>query len=126
VPPAGAELEVSVDEVKSLLFTCVMIGLVGFEQVPVPVRLIMYGFSSMSLLAMLNWAVLLLVIEGEKVTENVVVDPEATVVEAGWFTINSFAFAPEIITLGLLVRFKTPVPVFSMVNVTDVLALPIS
>ncbi|MCJ8163824.1 hypothetical protein MKJ04_03155 [Pontibacter sp. E15-1] len=97
--------------------------MVGVNSSAVPVRANVYGFSSASLFAMLNVAVLLPKLLGLKEISKLVDAPAATVPSVvDSFTTNWAASVPDITTFGFPVSVKLSVPLFST---TKLLGLPV-
>jgi hypothetical protein len=92
--------------------------------VPVPVRLNMYGFSSVSLWAIETVAVFDPTLVGVKVIVKVVEEEGATGDEGGASTPNMRGSVPLIVTIGTPSMMRSAVPWFSTVKLTAELELP--
>ena len=89
--------------------------------IPFPWIAKVYGFSLLSLFAILIVAVLKPSADGSKVTWKVVLPGPAILLEGIAVTVKSAALVPEIVKYGLApVKLKAAVPVFWMVNVLTI------
>ena len=75
-----------------------------------------YGFSSLSLLAIVTVAVINPPTPGVNAIWKVVLPPAATWV-AGWRVMKALAMVPLSITNGELLKVRSPLPVLRMVKV---------